>query len=71
MGLVQDRVNWRVFVVAVLNLLFPLPENDLIENTNLTEIRVRQELNGSGSELCPGRALVLAVLDLLFMLPEG
>jgi hypothetical protein len=37
MGLVHDHVHWRDFVVAVLNLMFPLPENYLIANRNVTD----------------------------------
>jgi len=44
-GLNHDYVHWRDFVVAVLNLMFVLPENYLIANTNVaaTGIRTRGE----------------------------
>ena len=63
MGLVHDHAHWRDFVVAVLNLMFPLPENYFIANTNVTATLYGRELNVNGSELCPTRDFVLAVLN--------
>jgi hypothetical protein len=46
MGLVNDHVDWRDFVVAVLNIMFPLPENYLIVNTNVTATGERTGVEG-------------------------
>jgi hypothetical protein len=38
MNLIQDRVQWRALVLAVLNLRVLLPESQLISKIDLREI---------------------------------
>jgi hypothetical protein len=71
MELPQERVRWRVLVLAVLNLRVLLPENQLISKMDLTETGCEY---GRWMELAldrvQWRALVLAVLNIRVLLPE-
>jgi hypothetical protein len=69
MELTQDRVHWRVLVLAVLNLCVLLPE--LLGKVDHREIGCE---NGRWMELVQDRVvwrvLVLAVLNLCVLLQE-
>jgi hypothetical protein len=70
--LVQDRVQWRALVLAVLNLRVLLTESKLISKMDLREIGCE---DGRWMELAQDRvqwrALVLTVLNLRVLLSEN
>ena len=56
MELAEDRVQWQALVLAVLNLLVLLPENQLISKMGLREIGCE---DGRWMELAQDRVLIV------------